>query len=1048
VSCYIVAPSDGNKNEADIEILPLGETGELCVGGYQLADGYVNREEQTQAAFIETPYGRLYRTGDKARILPTGELECLGRISDGQVKLRGQRIELGEVEQAILRTPGCHSAVAAVAGSILVVFCAVDKPMLAKGFKNDVFQTCRLWLPSFMVPGDVVVTEEFPRLPSGKVNRKHLIAEYISSSELNNQDTESYGPETIEGKLMMHISILLNLTVTASTVLPAAGLDSLTAIRLTTILQENNFRLNAIDILRAKTPAMLFPRIRESVLSPLSQLSIEHKDGQADEECMYFGDDAIFKSNDNLSNIRTEDIQRITPITPMQSAMLIETLHDPRAYCNRIELEFHSVSHSEEVLSWISVILKKNEILRSGFVYIEDKFMQVVFKEFCEKQLSIVSEIPTQSVPLDISQLLYPLRIYIETANSSSGVRMVLDIHHSIYDGWSMDMIISDLSRLARGETLQDRPQFSDVVNFYNKVTTNESDKSTIFWVEQMVGWRKVPFPQLLGHPRESSIQTRFRKLDVSPLKIADASKILGCGSHCFFEAALAWLWASIQGSLDVVIGTILSGRTIPVEKVSEILGPCIVASPLRVDIRGVGTIRDLLSMINNTNRRVMEHFPLPLMHIKKIANIPTGDSLYDMLFIYQESLVSRNPTLTGIAHHSRPDYLETKVLVEVEPSDQGFSCRLTYHADVMSGEYAEMLMEQLDLISEQFTQSYKCRLLDWQPSMPENLQSYIQERSNGSSNNSDLASRIETIVKTHPNSPAVCFAQQGGMYPIQISSLSYGDLNIQANRVARLLQQRTDLKFGSTVGVIMRKSNLLYVSILGVLKAGCSYLSISPDDSVDNIQRIVELSSIKLCITGDRLGIEYDEIISCQVLNLETIDLSQFSDDNLGLLIDGSQPACIVFTSGSTGLPKPVHITHMNMRANLESISKEYQAPQGSRMLQNSPADSSMSLFEIYFAWSSGMCLCSGSNNLCSELEKAIVTLGVTHLNLTPTAATLINRDMVPGVEYILTTGEALTTHLQQKWKGILWQGKSLLVNWPLSLLVGQPQWSVRDSY
>src|SRR5205823_6083790 len=129
----------------------------------------INRPDQTVAAFIESPYGRLYRTGDKARMHSDGTLECLGRIEFGQVKLRGQRVELGEVEHAALRTPGCHGAFAVIVSNILVLFCAVDD---IDGMEARISRSCRDWLPGFMVPGDIVLAQEFPRLPSGKVDRK------------------------------------------------------------------------------------------------------------------------------------------------------------------------------------------------------------------------------------------------------------------------------------------------------------------------------------------------------------------------------------------------------------------------------------------------------------------------------------------------------------------------------------------------------------------------------------------------------------------------------------------------------------------------------------------------------------------------------------------------------------------------------------------------------------------------------------------------------------------------------------------------------------
>ncbi|QSS63881.1 hypothetical protein I7I51_00941 [Histoplasma capsulatum] len=108
VSTFIVSPQFPDSNPSDEpEILPIGHIGELAIGGPQLAECYINREEETKKAFLVTGrYGRIYRTGDMVRLHPSGEMECLGRISTGQVKLRGQRVELGEIERIIYKVPG------------------------------------------------------------------------------------------------------------------------------------------------------------------------------------------------------------------------------------------------------------------------------------------------------------------------------------------------------------------------------------------------------------------------------------------------------------------------------------------------------------------------------------------------------------------------------------------------------------------------------------------------------------------------------------------------------------------------------------------------------------------------------------------------------------------------------------------------------------------------------------------------------------------------------------------------------------------------------
>jgi len=186
VSCFIVKPAESPERAAEIEILPLGEVGELVVGGHQLADGYLNREEQTRVAFIKHPkYGNLYRTGDKARLFRDGSLECQGRISSGQVKLRGQRVELGEIEHAASKVSGCHAVVASVISGNLIVFCIVEPKTVTT---TDVKFACRKWLPNYMVPSDVVLLDDFPYLPSGKTDKKKLESDY--SARLNEPSSE------------------------------------------------------------------------------------------------------------------------------------------------------------------------------------------------------------------------------------------------------------------------------------------------------------------------------------------------------------------------------------------------------------------------------------------------------------------------------------------------------------------------------------------------------------------------------------------------------------------------------------------------------------------------------------------------------------------------------------------------------------------------------------------------------------------------------------------------------------------------------------------
>lgn len=184
VMTIVAAPGCTFSSTQDLEILSQGEIGELVIGGPQVADEYLNRSELTLASFIHDPeYGYLYRTGDKARLCSDGTIECLGRIASGQVKLKGQRVELGEVEQTIMKIDNCHSAVAAVIQDTLVAFCATNPCTVSR---ETVQEICRLWLPTYMIPTGIVLVDRMPQLPSGKVDKKALEVEYLRAQRQSN----------------------------------------------------------------------------------------------------------------------------------------------------------------------------------------------------------------------------------------------------------------------------------------------------------------------------------------------------------------------------------------------------------------------------------------------------------------------------------------------------------------------------------------------------------------------------------------------------------------------------------------------------------------------------------------------------------------------------------------------------------------------------------------------------------------------------------------------------------------------------------------------
>ncbi|KAH8902109.1 non-ribosomal peptide synthetase [Coniochaeta sp. PMI_546] len=1014
VSAFILhIPEDSNADKTP-RVLAVGEVGELAVGGYQLASGYINRPETTSSAFIDSPYGPLYRTLDKARMLPDGTIECLGRIGGGQVKLRGQRIELGEIEQVALRTPGCHGAIAAVIGGILVLFCAVDD---LDNMSIEIRNTCEAWLPTFMVPGDIVISTDFPILPSGKVNRRQLISDYSSRQEVRPQLVAGF-KDAKEQTLCQLATKILGRDIQPSTNLVAAGMDSLVTIKFTSALRQAGFKLSALDVLNARTISQLHRLIAHGRDNVPSHPRSEAKGGILSKDI----------SIDSIPILQTVlgDVEDMIPCTPLQSAMLAETICNPQAYCNWLEWSVTGKYDSTTIRSWMQEIISRNTILRTGFVLHGRKFTQVIWRDASTVPISIEERLFRDFSLSTEEDFLHPFRVQICADEDQS--RILLQIHHSLYDGWTSDLFLADLNALSRGNQLESRPQFSEVADYCQSTTFFEQcDCARKFWAESLASFQPNPFPILLDvPPNQSQVQSRVASLALKPQSVRRTLQEIECSPQVLFQAALAWLWSSLVGDEDIVTGFVTSGRTVHVAGIEQVMGPCIATLPLRTNLSQTRTIRDLLGSIQAWNRSALSHTSLPLGEIKKAAGTAPGQSLYDVLFVYQESLYSTRTDGDRIREIAHLDYLETKLLLEVEPREGHYECRLTYHTDAISEAHIAVLFSELHIVAQHMLENINSDLLSTRTVFPEQVLSTYNLEPQSFTGTPDLASAVENVVSRTPDKTALCFASRIVERSVDAEYVTYHEFNSMANKIARHVRA-SGCSIGDVVSVIMEKSVLLYAGILGIVKAGCSYLPLLPSTPIARIDVISAQANVKLCLTDNSAAAKLSQIQGrqFQVVNLEQADLRLTEDTNLNIPVDSGRIAVIVYTSGSTGVPKGVCVTQLNVTSNIDALSKIYPVKEDSRLLQSCSQAFDVSVFEMFFTWTQGMTLCSATNDtLFEDLERAIRALGVTHLSMTPTVAALIDPKNVPMVEFLVTSGEPMTDRVARSWWRQLYQG------------------------
>ncbi|KAL1888758.1 NRPS [Ceratocystis pirilliformis] len=1020
VSCFVVS------EDGPFRVLEVGDVGELAIGGYQLADGYINRPEQTAAAFIDTPFGLLYRSGDRALMRPDGTFECLGRISEGQVKLRGQRMELGEVEHAALRFPGCHGAVAAVISQVLVLFCAVEQTLNGQDISDlapvsiQIAAECRRWLPTYMLPGEIVAMASFPRLASGKVDRKTLKGGYASRMVEESATGEDKDLDEFQKQILEQVEELVGASVSTDMALASAGIDSLVALRLAAKLRQEGINIHALEILRAK-------RI----------LDIAHLAASSARENTVVG----VYSNVNLALesisdvlVPREDVEAVISCAPIQNAMLAETAKDSKAYCNQISLAFDFGVTLNQIRSSFKELVSLNPMLRSSFVELPNgQFAQLILKKEAQRDVVRVFDGKSGGPAVNTSiGLTQPLVVSLSQLSPESAPAAVLHIHHALYDGWSLDMLRADWSDLLRSKSVSPRPPFSVVTAFFAQSQPFAKSNCSAFWASHLNGWEPAVFPHLSQWARRDNTEVSNAShvvcLDrLSKSGLMRASRALRCGPQTFFQTALIWLLSQMTASSSVVIGNVFSGRTIPVPGIESVIGPCLASLPLRTDLSKTSSAAEALRLVHSTERVILDYLAMPLRDIKKVIRAGPGIPLWNVLFAYQETLVEAESLVHEIGH---VDYSESNILVEIQPTGDKYFCSITYNEIVLPSSVAKIITKQLEESVFLLSTGAVNTLDEITLSLDNDLLSIYNPVYEPLSRIPDVSVAFEQAVAQAPHKDALIFLKapvETGRPP-EIETLSYRDLNNCANQIARLIQCIfPPTPTSGVVAVIMEKSPLLYKTILGVVKSGHAYLPLLPSTPHARVATIIEHANVGLCLvdSGTLKTLSYS--VNCQVINLETSNLSNLPRESVWPPLDPNRPAYIIYTSGTTGVPKGVVATHLNLLGNVDVLSKLYPVTENSRLLQACSQAFDVSVFEIFWTWICGLPLCTGTKEtLFENLEGAIRELKVTHLSMTPTVASLVRREAVPEVKFLVTAGEPMSEGVYREWamNGSLFQG------------------------
>jgi amino acid adenylation domain-containing protein len=646
---WLVDPDDHNK------LTPIGGVGELLVEGPIVGQGYLGDPQKTAESFIEDPTwllagsegvpgrkGRLYKTGDLVRYDPDGErgFVFVGR-KDTQVKLRGQRVELGEIEYHVRRLlpSGTDVAVEVIAPqgrskeSMLLAFVAdpnsekpdsgedngIQQVQFSAGIQEkmaDLNEKMSKVLPIYMVPSLYIGIDRMPMLVSGKTDRKSLRAfgsqlTLLSSSDTSNGDLQK---PSSDAEVCLHEIWCRLLGLTSEQVCTThnffiLGGDSVLAMKLVPAVREQGFVLTVADIFN-------FP-----VLADMAK-SMQKEEANSQVEVLAF---SLIDPNWNVDAACTEAaencgvektcIEDIYPCTPLQEILMAFSARSAESYVAQRVAEVSNTAIAEKLKAAWSVVIQESPILRTRVAEFKDHgFMQVVTNEAPVWQ-SNSTDLKTfleqdQLVPMSVNM---PLSRYtIVHDDSLDKVYFVWTVHHAIYDGWSTDLIVEHAKNAYKGLPTIQPAEFKHFINY---LTDPARELSKDYWRVHLQGATGPQFPSLPSRmyiPEPNAVANRF--IPVKPITRTSIT------TATLIRAAWALVAAQYTMSDDVVFGETFAGRTLPILGVEQIEGPMIATVPVRIRVDQSAPVQEFLQAIQEHGLVRSSHEHLGMQNIRRVS--------------------------------------------------------------------------------------------------------------------------------------------------------------------------------------------------------------------------------------------------------------------------------------------------------------------------------------------------------------------------------------------------------------------------------------------
>ncbi|VFA99403.1 non-ribosomal peptide synthetase [Nocardia cyriacigeorgica] len=888
-----------------------GIPGELYISGPGVAAGYLRRPGLTAARFVADPFGPpgavMYRSGDRARRTTAG-LEYLGR-ADRQVKIRGYRIEPGEVEAALARQPGVSAAAVVPEELAGIGVRLVGYVVTSETDTAQIRAALTDLLPQQSIPALLVAIRELPLTGNGKVDHRALRA--IRTGLDAAGDAEPPRTEREEALLEAFVTAVGHTGFGVTDEFFAVGGDSILAIRVVDLAREQGLVISTKDVFTHRTVralAAVAQTVPAPVIAPASR-PIEIPGDERDRLVRRFG-----------------PIADLLPVTPLQTGLLFhstlaDSAEDP--YVVQLHLMMRGDLRPDRLRAAARTVIERHPQLGGAFSVGEQPvFVVPELREPRWYSVDLGADQPrTRAEKIEsitdrdrrgIDLAVPPLLAFSLVGSGEQQWRLILTVHHALVDGWSLGLLLRELFLAYQGVEL---PAPQPYRRFLDQLAARPVAPARRAWRRVLEGAE----PCLVGRasaPQGEAITRTARVPDDVTTALTARAAERGLTTNSVIQAIWALQLAALTGNTDIVFGIAVSGRADGVDT-SATIGMLLNTVPVRIRLCPAETGYDLAARIQAQRTELLDHDHLGL---GEILGTRRAGALFDAALAFENhpidtaALLGTDLTVTAIDSRDRTHY---PLALTVYPVG-GLVLRLTVRPESLIAQTtADEIMAAILATCAGLAQAPDNAVAGLPAASPEVL---ARTRAFGRgpavpTDERPLGAVFAAMAAAGPDRPALWWAG---------AEISYRDLSARANRLAHRLAEQHDVRLGTCVGLRLPRSPELVVAILALAELGAICVPLHEQDPPGRVAHIVERTGVTVLLD------DLDELRAMERA------AAGYSPDRPGCLVPADSTAWLMFTSGSTGVPKGTRITHRGIVA--RCLDATASGPEHERILLHSP--------------------------------------------------------------------------------------------------------------